>query len=466
MPRGTAVPFVPRVPSAQDARPRGEPLPKLFAFLAVNKWPQLAPSTQASYRQTVKLAAALGPYPSVGEVAAWVTSLRRLYPPPEGFSDSWTVHLHWHNLVAVYNDAKEWGLAEGCNPASLLGLKKPRARARAIVGVHELWPRVLDACHDLRERCLLECALRLGARRRELLGLMPHDLVTTGEPWRMRIERQRLAASWATQSLKRDGTARAVPIVSPELRRMLVELIGQGAPRVWCGKGGQELREVPFLFPYRVHELQDLRERLAAVAPSAFPPGDFLHAVRHTFAVELNRSGASFEQAAVALGHTSTQSTRQVYTNIFARPVDVAPMRAAERARRLGVTTWGAPPGGAGPPGAAPGGPEKRRGSVAAEPLQERSKASSPTVKQEVSSCSTPSRELRRQEKHSPSTSATSQTTRTRSPRSSSGRPSAPAPRAPAPRSPRPSGQRALPGLAVQRVTTRPPPRPSRPWRP
>jgi len=441
------------VPSAQDARPRGEPLPKLFEFLAVNHWPQLADSTRSSYRQTVALAAALGKYPSVGEVAAWVTSLRKMYPPPEGFSDSWTVHLHWHNLVAVYNAAKEWGLAEGCNPAALLKLRKPRARARAIVGVDELWPLVLDACHDLRERTLMECALRLGGRRAELLALEPRDLVTTGEPWRMRIERQRRPGEWTTRALKRDGTARAVPVVSLELRRMLVDLIGEGAPRVWVGRGGQELREVPYLFPYRVHELQDLRERLAAVAPTAFPAGDFLHAVRHTFAVLLNRAGASFEQAGVALGHTSTQSTKQVYTNIFARPVDVAPLRAVERARRLGVTTWGAPPGARGPPGAAPGGPEKRTAGVRAPAVQERSKRSGPTITQEASPCCTPSR---KRESGTGSASVGTRAGNTARPEVATGRARRTASNAGA----RPSGtggsQRALPGLAVQRVTTPP----------
>lgn len=430
----TVVPLLPRVPAAAETRPAGEPLQRLLELCAANIWPQLAASTQSSYRQTRALVEGLGPYPAPGDVALWVTWLRRRYPPPEGCTDSWTVHLHWHNLAAVYSVSKEWGWAAGVNPAAVLKLPKPTPRARAIVNVDELWPLILGACHDLRERTLLQAARDFGTRRSELLGLMPRDLVTLGEPWRMRIERQRLPRSWTTGKLKTKRGNRALP-VTPELRAMLTELLALGAPQVWEGKGGQTLREVPFLFPYRPHELQDLRERCAAVAPAAFPRGDWLHALRHTFAGELERSGASLEEVSKQLGHTSTQSTDLVYVNMFARPVDAGPVERMLAARRAGVTAWGAPPGKEpSPPGAidAASSGRKRTAAVDAAAVQECSAESGPTFRKESTPCSTPSQ----------NESASSRSTKVTPERKRPGLSTTP--------------QRALPGLAVQRVTTRP----------
>ena len=43
---------------------------------------------------------------------------------------------------------------------------------------------------------------------------------------------------------------------------------------MWFGKGCQELRDSPFLFPYREHDLSDLKRRLAAVAPGVEPTAE------------------------------------------------------------------------------------------------------------------------------------------------------------------------------------------------
>jgi integrase len=405
MPRGTVVPFLRRAAGTDDVRPRDPPdhagaghLFALFDFLGKHKWPTLSKSAQASYRQLVRLAASLAGdgYPSVGDVAQWVTDLRRAYPPPEGFTDSWTVHGHWKNLVAVYNDGQEWGQVIGANPAALLKLKKPTPRARCIVDVAELWPTILDACNDLRERTLMDLALKTGARKGELLALYPSDLVTTCEPWRLLFTRQRPLANRLDYftPLKVVGGTKAVPIVDPDTRAMLAELIAQGRPQVWMGRGRQTLVESELLFPYRGNNVQDLRRRCGAVAPGAFPPGDWLHTLRHTFAVFLNRSGASDEEVQHALGHKSAQSTTQVYINAFARPVDVGPIARGMAALKAGVTAWGAPPGSAaGPPdvGKTSSGPKKRTATAPTVAVQERSKPSTPTITKESTSCVVPS---------------------------------------------------------------------------
>jgi integrase len=458
VPRGTVVPLLPRVPSGPDARPRGESLPELFRLFELHRFPELRDTTRATYRQTFQLARALGAFPSVGEVRVWVTWLQGQYPPPDGCADSWTVHLHWHNLAALYSWAKDLGWSEGANPAAALKLRKPSPRARAIADVGEVWPLVLGACHDERERLLLRVALDCGGRRAELLGLMPSDLVRSCDPWRLRFERQRKPSRWdATPLLKVEGGARSIPLAT-DLARDLAQLVAAGAPRVWTGRGGQVLREVPYLFPYRTHELVNLRKRLGAVAPAAFPPGDYLHALRHTFAVELNRSGATMEEAQHALGHLSPDTTRRVYVNAFARPVDAAPFARRDAARLAGVTRWGAPPGGQDPPPARGG--ERGTATAPTVAVPRRSRQGTQVAKPEDTTCRTPSREAQdRRSSSSPTTPATparstSATTPPPSRRSSAGKP--PARTSPPPASPS-RRQRALPGLALGAVTTRRP---------
>jgi len=375
------VPFVTRAPASHDARPAGEPLPRLWELHAATILPALARSTVASYHQTRNLTGSLGDFPAIGDVALWVGWLRTQYLPPPGCRDSWTVHLHWHNLAALYRVAQTYGWASGANPAAAMKLRKPQARARAIVDVADLWPELLAAAHDARERALLTAARDTGARRGELLGLMPEDVVTLGEPWRLRFQRQRPRPNeWTTTPLKKNGANRSLPVTA-ELRAALAELLALGPPIIWQGQGRQAPLRSPFLFPYRVHELNDLRDRLRSVAPTAFPPGDFLHALRHTLSFELNRSGASDEEVQHQLGHSSPQSTREVYINLHARPVDVGPMARLEAARRAGVTGWGAPPGP----------PRKRTAAVRAAAVQECS-VEQVTRRKENHPCSTPSR--------------------------------------------------------------------------
>jgi integrase len=447
MPRGTVIPFIPDVPSTDDARPRGESLSHLIALHRLHRLPELRESTQASYRQTYQLAESLGAFPSVGQVGAWVTWLRREYPPPEGCTDSWTVHLHWHNLAALYTWAQTWGYASGCNPAACLRLRKPTPRARAIVNVEELWPAILGACHDLRERTFMQAARDFGVRRGELLGLMPEDLVTFGEPWRMQFRRQRPDPnSWETTPLKKNGANRSLPLTRT-VRDMLTELLSEGAPKVWVGRGRQQLIESPFLFPYRIHDMQSLRERCGAVAPTAFPPGDWVHTLRHTLSFEMNRSNSSDEEVQKQLGHTSPQSTREVYINLHARPVDAGPLARVEAARRHGVVKWGSPPGRNGPAGVVPAGPRSGGAAVAAVAPPRRSKSQSNQRGQEAT-CSTPT-----QKRKSRTASASAAT-----PAVHTGTGKTSAASSPAPARSSAGRQRALPGLSVQRVTVRPRP--------
>lgn len=342
------IPLISPIGGLESARPTGDPISRLVMLHRQHRWPTMADSTRSSYAQTFKLIPPHWTHPSVAEVGAWVTWLREKYPPPPGERDSWTVHLHWHNLAAVYSWAKEWGLAAGVNPAAVLGLKKPKSRARAVHDLGAQWPAILGACRDVREVTLLELAKATGARGSELLGLMPHDVVTTTTPWCVRFERQRKAKSWETTALKTDHGVRCLP-VSPEAQAGLAELLKLGAPEVRTGLGGGGRQTVGFLFPFRPHELHDLRTRCGQVAPAAFPPGDWLHTLRHTLAVSMLRTGATTDDIQRQLGHDSPTTTQTVYSQFASRPASLDAARAAWRGQAEGPTRWGAPPG-AGPP--------------------------------------------------------------------------------------------------------------------
>jgi integrase len=379
------VPLIPRFAGTIDTKPAGEPLARLIDLHRKNKLPTVAASTQSSYTQTYRLLGeSLGTHPSVAQAGAWVSWLRERYPPPKGYTDSSTVHCHWKNARAVYEWAKEWGLVSGCNPFAVLNLRKPKPRARAIMDLAEFWPAIMGCCLDHRQRTLLLAARDLGLRRAELLGLLPQDIITTANPWHLRIERQRLPSSWEPMPPKTDCGSRNLPI-SAELKDALVQLLEEGPASIWFGQGRQRLVTVPWLFPYRNHELCDLRKRCGQVAPAAFPKGDWLHALRHTLAIYLMRTDATTDDIQRQLGHGSPTTTQQVYSRFDMRPVKAAPMSRALEAMQSGPTAWGAPPG---QPG---GGPEKRPPAVRAAGGQERSRQSSPTITKENTTCSTPS---------------------------------------------------------------------------
>ncbi len=378
------IPLIAPTNELSAKRPSGEPIARLVMLFRQHVFPELADKTQATYLQTFKLIPPSWERPSVAEVGAWVTWLRGQYPPPPGCRDSWTVHLNWKNVAALYSWAKDWGFVEGVNPAAVLGLKKPKSRARAILDLADVWPAILGACLDDRQRCLLETARATGCRSSELLALTPSDIVTTARPWHIHVERQRRPGQWVTEHVKTDHGVRSLP-VPPELEALLRELLTQPAPEVWVGRGRQRLQTVPFLFPYRQHELNAMKTRCAVVAPGAFPKGDWLHTLRHTLAISMMRTGASTDDIQRQLGHDSPTTTQFVYSQFASRPAEARPVMRAMKAMEVGPTRWGAPPG-AGPPVGAPQGEAVTPARATASRV---SKRSSPTGKKENTTCST-----------------------------------------------------------------------------
>ena len=428
MARGTVVPLLGWSPGGDAHRARGMPLGELFETVLRLVWsaPTFRDKTRRNARRSRELARALPDHPSPADVLAWCSSMRATFGEA-------TVYLHWKTLRAVYRYGADLGLTTG-NPAALVPVRKPSSTPAPIVNIAELWPSILAAGEDPRERAFLGVLRFAGLRRGEALGLTADDVNTYATPWRLEVVRQRPNPNDLRATLpKTPASARELAVREP-LRLLLADVLALGPAYVWTGKGGQRPERVPWLFPFREAQLAALGERVRERAPLAFPAGDLWHSLRDTLAAELRHAGKTTGQVSEALGHTSEYVTRTHYLGAFGRTVPAAVFDGLD------------------PPPDAGGAP-----TVAAAGAPRRSKAVPPTVKQEEKRCHTPSQKRSHQQRRKPAAAveaaATAGTTT-----ATTAAPSAGTSRAPArSTSGRGTGrQRALPGLSAVAATTRP----------
>lgn len=370
---GAVVPLVTWRPGAgEEFRPKGPPLLDLFDVVDRAVWscPGVAPKSRSNRMRTKELARSLPTHPSPADVAAWMVALDAIMAPG-------TVDQHRRSLAAVYSYGADLGVSSG-NPAKRVPPRKHRPDPRPILNIAELWPELLAVCQDDRERAFLGVLRFAGLRRGEALGLMRQD-VNTRDPWRLTVVRQRPYPNDLHHTPpKSEAGCRELPVRDP-LRELLAPLLALPDPQVWTGHGGRVVERVPYLFPYREHELRDLGERLRQVAPLAFPRGHKMwHALRDSLVMEMRGAGKTWSECAEVSGHSSEYVTRTSYGGRLGRAVHRN-------------TLTGLDPPASGPPVMVTSGPKKRTPAVGAAGVQERSKAGSPTVKQENQRCDTPS---------------------------------------------------------------------------
>jgi integrase len=411
-----------------DRTGRPHTLDELFGFV-LRSWyskPEFSPKVRWTVEHVRRLCreARLPEQPEVGNIIGWVEWLRC-----QGYEPG-TVNLYWRALRTVFELGAKAGYSRG-NPAWPLALAKPKGKPHHIRDIGEQWPKMMAACVTARERAFVAVQRLAGVRRSEALGLKAGDLLNGVEGAELLIRRQRPAPNgWATKATK-GKRARNVP-VHPELEAMLREVIAEGPARVKVGRGGQRVIESEFLFPFREQDLHALGERLREVAPEAFPRGRKMwHALRDTFAIEMYENGADISVLRDWLGHSTETVTHENYIGDVAARVSRATLRFVGassppqvKAAALGAET----------PNVA-----ARVGMVSAETptTPERSTQSLNSAAKEAT-CSTQPRSVNEPR---PATVQTVPASRTRRR---------------APGSPVPPAQRALPRLALQRVTTKP----------
>jgi integrase len=372
------VPLLGWRPAADDEyRPKGPPLLELFDTIDRLVWsrPGVAKKSRSNRMRTKELARSLPSHPTPSDIAAWMCAL-------DGIMEPGTVDQHRRSLSAVYSYASDLTISQG-NPAKRATPRKHRPDPRPILNINELWPTLLEVCQDERERAFLGVMRFAGLRRGEALGLMRQD-VNTRDPWRLTVVRQRPYPNDLHHTKpKSESGCRELPVRDP-LRELLAPVLDLPNPQVWTGHGGRVVERVPYLFPYREHELRNFGDRLREVAPLAFPRGRKMwHALRDSLVMEMRAAGKTWSECGEVSGHSSEYVTRCSYGGVLGRPVHAN-------------TLAGLDPPTSGPPVKVTSGPKKRTPPAQTGGVQRRSKAGSPPVTKESKRCDTPSRSVKK----------------------------------------------------------------------
>ena len=324
----------------------------------------------------------LADYPTPGDVAAWLNRLaavKRKDGSPR-FSDN-TLRLQRETLAAWYRCGVESGASHG-NPA--WGKHKVHKPARTYQLKHtppkmvadDFFGALLDALADPRERAFFATMRLLALRPAEALGLIAwgpdSDLFRAHDGGRLiRVQRQRPYTRLKKGDpfgiiphLKKGAPARVLPICD-ELWEMLAPLVAEGMPEVKIGHGGADKVKVPFLFPFRVNDVDRMHKAIQSTGLVQKGRGGYV--MRHSWGgsyVQTNGESASVLAAQRAMGHKYPSTTLGYFERAGVLPtVSFAAMgaSAAVAASIRGLTSG--PPKGNGPTQATPvanAGPEKR----------------------------------------------------------------------------------------------------------
>lgn len=318
--RGNVVPMVPRIVEG-TARPQGEPLSSLWRLFWQVRGASLGSyQSKKNYRRCEALARSLPEYPGPGDVVVWLANLSAVGLGPS------TVAMHRDILHGVYTVAQRAGWATS-HPVALAPWRRPPPpRLDPCRNMADLWPAILRTATTPRQGAFLGVLRFLGVRLEEALGLEPHHVVRRAEPWRVEVVQQRTHPNrWTVAPPKgRKGKgARRLP-VPPPLAGLLGPVLAEPPVQLLFAARGmpRERRAVPFLFPFRQHDLGQLRDRLAAVAPDVFGHGRAWHAFRRARAWELRAAGKPIRMISDALGHESEKTTETYFGRLSGADVD------------------------------------------------------------------------------------------------------------------------------------------------
>lgn len=309
---GVVLPLVPRGES--DLAPgRNLALPDLWKAWWLGPGAALTnPNSRKNYKRCEELSRTLGDHPSSVAIEQWGARL-----VDAGFSPSTVYDVHWYVLGAVFGWGRSKGLIDADPYADAKRVVPPPAESHPVKNIREVWPALLAVAKDATERALLGVYRFAAVRPSEGIAFHPEDVLRQVEPWELSVTKQRANADgWTTTAPKgrRQRGCRRIP-VRPELRELLAPLLDAWQPvqMTFNAKriATRTTRATRFLFPVKRNQLQDLRERLAAVAPEHFGPGHGLHTFRHTCAFELYAAGVEVVTISEWLGHESVLTTEK-----------------------------------------------------------------------------------------------------------------------------------------------------------
>jgi site-specific recombinase XerD len=270
--------------------------------------------TARSFRETLSIfASEVGgdrPLTSItrADMDAWIKSMSRRHLAPA------TIRLRIGTMRGFF----KWALLDGHiknDPSVALRLPKlPRYLPRGLRDSQVL--ELLDHCEDDRERLIVLLMRREGLRACEVANLQVADI--DGDDRSMAVK-------------GKGGHERALPVVDEIWSAIQTHLGERGHHAGHLLQSYQQsyANDTDGLTAKYVARLVGNVFRRAGVPGSG-------HALRHSFATELLRNGASLRDVQLALGHASI-STTQIYLG-FATVGDLRPLMEGNRIRTGGAS--------------------------------------------------------------------------------------------------------------------------------
>ena len=167
---------------------------------------------------------------------------------------------------------------------------------------------LVDACNRLRDKLIILMFNGTGLRKGELLGLMHDDIGDFDQHYVQVVQRDN-----HPNSVRAKGQERTIPVV-PELLKMYNDYLIYEYPdtdsgyvfvNIWEGKNiGQPMN------PYVVNTM--FRRLSEKTGIHVYP-----HLFRHTYATRLLKAGYAPERVKYLLGHSSIQTTLDVYSHVI-----------------------------------------------------------------------------------------------------------------------------------------------------
>ena len=271
--------------------------------------------------------------PTLGKVALsklTPTMIRRVLSAKASADLSATTVRHIHGMIRnALGDAVREELLHR-NPALAVRAPSVRQQERRALTVEEA-RRLIETIRGDRLEALWVCALTVGLRRGELLGLRWSDVDFGGGTLTVRQTLLRAGGQLQFSEPKTERSRRTVPVPDQTMALFRAHRRRQAAERLQAGERWQDFGLIFASTIGTPMEPRNVDRAWHATRARAGLPWLRLHDLRHACATFLLASGASPRTVMKTLGHSQITLTMNTYAHVLAEVERAAMDAAADR---------------------------------------------------------------------------------------------------------------------------------------
>lgn len=220
-----------------------------------------------------------------------------------------TVDFKQFDRFHMPNRLNRHGLLTGISKSKptrqkLIKLKEPKSFPGCLTD--EQVSILVNACHRIRDKLILLMLNGTGMRKGELLGLRLEDIGERGENYIKVVKRNN------SNGARVKGLERTIPVV-PEILKMYNDYLIYEYPEPVSNYVFVNIWEGNIGMPMNPDVLNTMFTRLSKKTGIHVYP----HLFRHTYATRLLKANYSPDRVKHLLGHTSIQTTMDVYSHVI-----------------------------------------------------------------------------------------------------------------------------------------------------